>query len=318
MGIALQHAAIHEGTGVSFIRIANNVFSLAWMLGNGRPLDAGRIARAPATAEPALRDRIDHSSRIELVDHMMKRLVARGCDVGFNSLGLDQAAILQDYRALMAKEGAMEVENIRLHLASFQTSDDRLGILRRNFLVAGLVGIDLHGDEQAGANVWPFAEAFRLAADAGLGLRAHAGEGAGAEVVRDSVEILNVDRIGHGVRATEETGLVQRLGEARVPLDVCPTSNVRTGTVTSLAAHPIRQFLAAGIPISVSSDDPIVFETSVTTELALLHLAHGFTWPELGELVQNGARAAFLPADERTALAQEIAAGWASDGAARS
>jgi adenosine deaminase len=173
-----------------------------------------------------------------------------------------------------------------------------------------LVGIDLHGDEQAQPRAEPFVDAFRVAAEAGLGLRAHAGEGAGPAVVRDAVERLAVQRIGHGVRAVDDPALVERLGAAGVTLDLCPTSNVLTGAVPSLAAHPICRFLAAGIPVTIGSDDPIVFETSVTTELALLHLAPGFSWRELGDLMVTAAQASFLPSAKRAALARELASAW--------
>jgi adenosine deaminase len=174
----------------------------------------------------------------------------------------------------------------------------------------GLVGIDLHGDEQSYPAVEPFAEAFSLAGRAGLGLRAHAGEGAGAASVRAALDVLGVQRIGHGVRAIEDAALVADLAERRIPLDLCPTSNVRTGTVPSPAALPIRELLAAGIPVSIGSDDPLVFETSVTSELALLQVAHGFTLAELGGLTQHAVAASFLPPADRATLSREIAAGW--------
>jgi adenosine deaminase len=173
-----------------------------------------------------------------------------------------------------------------------------------------LVGVDVHGDEQSHPGVGPFVDAFQLAARAGLGLRAHAGEGAGPESVRAAVDMLGVHRIGHGVRAVEDPALLARLGAARVPLDVCPTSNLRTATVSSVETHPIRHLLASGIPVTISSDDPIVFDTCVTAELALLHLAYDFSWHELGELTMNAVDASFLPAAERAALRAEIAPAW--------
>src|SRR5262249_5332345 len=98
--------------------------------------------------------------------------------------------------------------------------------LRARDAGANLVGIDLHDDEQTRPDVEPCVDAFRLAARAGLGLRAHAGEGAGAATVRDSIDRLGVQRIGHGVRAIEDAQSVQEIAEAGVALDVCPTSNV--------------------------------------------------------------------------------------------
>ena len=104
--------------------------------------------------------------------------------------------------------------------------------------------------------------------------------------------------------------LLEQLGAARVPLDICPTSNVMTGAVASLGAHPIRRLLAAGIAVSIGSDDPIVFGTSVTSELALLHLAHGFSWAELRDLMLHAAANSFLPSARRAALAELMAAAW--------
>ena len=104
--------------------------------------------------------------------------------------------------------------------------------------------------------------------------------------------------------------LLKQLGAARVALDVCPTSNVLTAAVPAVGAHPIRRLLAAGIPVSIGSDDPIVFGTSVTTELALLHLAHSFSWSQLGTLMVNAATYSFLPSARREALADTMAASW--------
>jgi adenosine deaminase len=184
------------------------------------------------------------------------------------------------------------------------------GALRAREAGVKLVGIDLHGDEQTRPDVEPFVDAFRLAAESGLGLRAHAGEGSGAATVRDSVERLGVQRIGHGVRAAEDDVVVRAIAKAGVALDVCPTSNLLTGTVPSLEALPLRRLAAAGVPVTVSSDDPIVFQTTVTAELALLHLAHGLSWSELGELTLNAVRHSFLPPAEKEHLAASIAAGW--------
>lgn len=175
---------------------------------------------------------------------------------------------------------------------------------------ANVVGIDLHGDEQTHPHVEPFVAAFRLAKEGGLGLRAHAGEGSGAATVRESIERLGVRRVGHGVRAAEDETVVRQIVQAGVALDVCPTSNVLTGTAPSLEKHPIRRLIKAGVAITVSSDDPIVFETTVTSELALLHLAQDLGWPELGALTVNAARHSFLPLAARERLAHEIAASW--------
>jgi adenosine deaminase len=171
------------------------------------------------------------------------------------------------------------------------------------------VGVDLHGDEQADQII----EAFRIAAAGGLGLRAHAGEGAGAASVWDCLRRLGVQRIAHGVRSVEDPVLVAHLAGAGIPLDMCPTSNVRTGAAASPAAHPIGALRDAGVPVSVSSDDPLVFATSITSELALLHEHAGFTAADLAHTMITAARCSFLPAAERATLARTIAAAWSGD-----
>jgi adenosine deaminase len=175
---------------------------------------------------------------------------------------------------------------------------------------AAVVGIDLHGDEAAHPSVEPFVAAYRAAADAGLGLRAHAGEASGPATVWETVRRLGVTRLGHGVRAVEDPALVAHLARSNVALDVCPTSNLRTGLAPTLEAHPIRALRDAGLTLTVSSDDPGVFDTTVTTELALLHARLGFSPADLRRLTLNAAAHAFLPEPERAALAREVADGW--------
>ena len=177
---------------------------------------------------------------------------------------------------------------------------------------AAVVGIDLHGDEQAYPRVAPFVRAFSAAKEAGLGLRAHAGEGTGAATVWDTIRQLGVQRLGHGVRAIEVPALVRHLAGARIALDLCPTSNVRTGIAASIEEHPIRALHEAGVILTIGSDDPGVFDSTITTELALLHHRLGFTFAELGQLTTQAAAHSFLPEPERDALVAAIAAAWAA------
>lgn len=173
-------------------------------------------------------------------------------------------------------------------------------------------GIDLHGNEQALAAVEPFVPAFRLAEEAGLGLRAHAGEASGAPTIWDSLRQLRAQRIAHGVRAIEDPALVAHLARAGIALDLCPTSNVYTGAVPSLAAHPIRMLHDAGVPVTVSSDDPLVFGTSVTAELAILEQMLDFSQAEIGAMQMAAAAQSFLPAEQRVALAGRLHAAWSA------
>ncbi|HLY85327.1 MAG TPA: adenosine deaminase [Gaiellaceae bacterium] len=129
----------------------------------------------------------------------------------------------------------------------------------------GVLGIGLGGPEE-GNPPEPYAEAFALARDGGLASVPHAGEGAGAESVRGALETLGADRIRHGVRAVEDPGLVDELADRGTILDICPISNVRLGIVSSLEEHPLPQLVAAGIPCSISTDDPAIFDTDLTRD----------------------------------------------------
>ncbi len=129
----------------------------------------------------------------------------------------------------------------------------------------GVVGIGLGGPEE-GHPPEPYAEAFALARDGGLASVPHAGEAVGPESVRGALEALGADRIRHGIRAVEDTGLVDELVGRGTVLDVCPLSNLRTGVVASLDEHPLPQLVTAGVQCSISTDDPAMFDTDLTRD----------------------------------------------------
>jgi aminodeoxyfutalosine deaminase len=129
----------------------------------------------------------------------------------------------------------------------------------------GLVAVGLGGEEARYPNE-PFAPAFREARAAGLGSVPHAGEVVGPESVRSAIDLLEPDRIRHGFRAIEDPGLVQELADRGLVLDVTPISNVRTGAVASLEEHPLPELVQAGVRCSVSTDDPVMFDTDLTRE----------------------------------------------------
>jgi aminodeoxyfutalosine deaminase len=129
----------------------------------------------------------------------------------------------------------------------------------------GIVAVGLGGLE-AEFPPEPYEAAFTLARSLGLGSVPHGGEAAGAPSVRGALEALEADRIRHGVRATEDPGLVAELADRGTVLDVCPLSNLRTGVVRSLEEHPLPQLLAAGVRCSISTDDPAMFDTDLTRD----------------------------------------------------
>jgi aminodeoxyfutalosine deaminase len=128
----------------------------------------------------------------------------------------------------------------------------------------GVVGLGIGGLE-AGRSIEAYRKAFQIARDGGLGVVPHAGEADGPDAIRE-VLTLDPDRIRHGVRAVEDAGLLQEIVDRGLVLDVCPTSNVRTGVVPSIDAHPLPRLSAAGIPCTINSDDPAMFGTDLGRE----------------------------------------------------
>jgi aminodeoxyfutalosine deaminase len=129
----------------------------------------------------------------------------------------------------------------------------------------GVVGLGLGGPE-AEFPPEPYAPAFALARDGGIGSVPHAGEAAGVSSIRGALTALGADRIRHGIRAVDDPALVREIAERGIVLDVCPISNLRTGVVASLAAHPLPDLVAAGVRCSVSTDDPAMFGTDLSAD----------------------------------------------------
>jgi adenine deaminase len=140
-----------------------------------------------------------------------------------------------------------------------------------------------------------FAAYFRRCRDRGFRITAHAGEEGPAAYVRDAAETIGVDRVDHGVACMDDPTLVQFLADRKVPLTVCPLSNVRLRVVDSLAAHPLRAMLAAGLNVSVNSDDPAYFGGYVNDNLLACRGALGLSAAEIATLARNSFAAAFMP-----------------------
>ncbi|MCC5986722.1 MAG: adenosine deaminase [Pararhodobacter sp.] len=155
-----------------------------------------------------------------------------------------------------------------------------------------VTGFGIAGDESAGA-AREFNWGFDCAREAGLGLTAHAGEWAGPESVRAALDEWRVARIGHGVRAIEDRALVARLAEAGTVLETCPGSNVALGLYQSFAAHPVARLREAGVRVTLSTDDPLFFRTSLSAEYDALARAFGWTEADFRAINIEAARAAF-------------------------
>jgi aminodeoxyfutalosine deaminase len=170
----------------------------------------------------------------------------------------------------------------------------------------GVVGLGLGGDE-AEYPAELFEHAFQVARDGGIGSVPHAGEGAGSQSVRSCLDVLHPDRIRHGIRAVEDPGLVGELAGRGIVLDVCPISNVRTGVVASLAQHPLPVLTAAGVSCSVSTDDPAMFGTDLSTE----YQAAAQLGSSARDCYQAGLRGALCDEPTRASLRRHASqAGW--------
>jgi aminodeoxyfutalosine deaminase len=161
-----------------------------------------------------------------------------------------------------------------------------------------ITGIGLGGDERR-AGSEPFRALYAEAAQAGLRLTNHAGETTGPEAIREALSIGS-ERIGHALSAGKDFHLIQELKERGIPLELNPTSNVRTGVCASFAQHPLRRFFDAGLLVTLNSDDPAFFGSDVANEYLLAYRVQGFTREELRQLAANSIRASFLPESAKT------------------
>lgn len=171
----------------------------------------------------------------------------------------------------------------------------------------GVVALGLGGME-TGFPPELFAAPFAHALAHGVHSIPHAGEAAGPESVWGALRTLSAERIGHGIRAIEDPALVEYLRERQIPLEVCPTSNVCTGVVSSIATHPIRRLYDAGVYITVNSDDPPMFNTTLTDEYLVLARELAFDADDIERLVLNAARATLLEPPARAELEQRLRA----------
>ncbi len=171
----------------------------------------------------------------------------------------------------------------------------------------GVVALGLAGSE-SGAPPEPFAPWFERARNAGLHSAPHAGEMAGPESIWGALFALGAERIAHGVRAIEDPSLVNYLAQHHIPLNITPTSNICLGVYPSYAAHPLPQLHAADIPITISTDDPPLFDTTLNKEVALLATHFDMDIAAIDEILLNSIRYSFLPEPYRQELEEAFRA----------
>ena len=162
----------------------------------------------------------------------------------------------------------------------------------RNVVAFGIGGDELKGPAEL------FLEVFARAADHGLHLTAHAGETAGPESIWGALN-LKAERIGHGLTAVQDPELIEELAQRQIPIEICVTSNLRTGCCSEISQHPVRRYFDEGLMLTLNSDDPAMFRSSLVDEYRLAQEHFAFTDDHLRELARNSFEASFLPPEKK-------------------
>jgi adenosine deaminase len=228
----------------------------------------------------------DHAALVGLSDEEHLDGIARGIDAARRDHGIEGRILILCVRNFGVDQA--------LHVARYAAERPHPYV----------VGFSMAGDEE-NYPAQDYAEPFRLAADAGLGCTVHAGEWAGAESVRAALE-LPVERISHGVRAIEAPSLVAELAERGIVLECCPTSNVVLGVFPSYEEHPLPQLMEAGVRVTLGSDDPPYFGTSVGGEYAICRERFGFDDEALRDITRTAIEAAFCEDSLKQRLMQRV------------
>jgi adenosine deaminase len=224
----------------------------------------------------------DHAALVGLSDEEHLDGIARGIDEARRDSGIEGRILISAVRNFGVEQA--------LRVARYAASRPHPYV----------VGFSMAGDE-AGFPAHDFAEVFAIAAGAGLGCTIHAGEWAGAESVRAALE-LPVTRISHGVRAIENPSVVSELAARAIVLECCPTSNVVLGVYPSYEAHPLPALRAAGVPVTLGSDDPPYFGATIEGEYDVCAERFGLRDEELREITATAIDAAFCDEDLKAML----------------
>ncbi len=169
----------------------------------------------------------------------------------------------------------------------------------------GVVGIGIGGSEQTFPPE-PYEAVYEQARNLGFKTSAHAGEAAGSESIWGAIRSLKVDRIGHGVRAIDDPELVSFLKSEQIPIEMCPISNLRTGVVADIELHPIKKLYEEGLLITVNTDDPKMFNSSLGYEYRMLVEKLGFSLDDIVHLIKNAIKSSWCDDTEKMELFRKI------------
>jgi adenosine deaminase len=272
-----------------------------------------------------LREYEDFTHVAELTARDMARQHIRYAEVFFSpSLFLKHGLVVQEL-ARAVRAGLSRVPEIEVVLVADLVRDYGPGSEMRTLAQLkevkqlGIAGIGIGGSEHRYPPA-PFKRLFETARSMGFHTNAHAGEAAGAPGIWEAIRELGVERIGHGTRAAEDPELVAYLVDRRITLEMCPVSNLRTKVVPSLREHPIRRFFQTGMAVTVNTDDPKMFQTTLAGEYRLLVEECGWTKAEIRRLILSAVESAWCPDERKASLAAEFrsAPEWEESGPADS
>ena len=210
---------------------------------------------------------------------------------------------------ILATNKAQQDYDIQVRLIAQIGRDESTSVARQVAEVAaafqdeGFVGIDLAGDE-VNYSADRFAKVFHWAKAQGLYITIHAAEAGHASNIREAIELLGADRIWHGVRAMEDLSVMDLLIKKDIPLEMCPTSNLQTGAISSLGRHPLWAYQQVGIRVTINTDDPSISSTTLTDEYLVALRGIGIPLRAVRQMVLTSAEAAFLPDIERQRLVE--------------
>ena len=268
------------------------------------------ITIALLQTEAAL-ERVAYEMVGDAAQQNVRYLEVRYCPVLSQAGGLSLDAVTEAELRGLAR-GAQEFGVIArlIHCSLRQLSpevSERIALHSVAWRDRGVVGFDIAGGE-AGWPAAPHHRAFDIAAEGGLGITVHAGEGAGADSVVEAVHRCRANRLGHGTRLYEDPALQDYVRDRRILVEINITSNVQTHAVAGAEQHPVRRYADADLAVSLSSDNWLMSGTTVTDEYWLAHRALGFTRTEIDRMILDGMAAAFLPWPERKALLERTRA----------
>ena len=220
--------------------------------------------------------------------------------------GIDAPTLLTALDAGFTEAAADGLPQVTLlpSLLRQQSAEDALALVEwlGEAALPRVVGLSIDGNEAAAGRTGErFAPAFARARELGLGCTAHAGESSGPEGVEDALDLLGVSRIDHGIRAVEKPGLPERLAREGVTLNVCVSSNVAL-VYGDITGHPLPELIAAGVPVTLSTDDPVILGIDLVEELARVSAHLGWGLEELMALQRNAIAASFASDDLKSAL----------------